>query len=990
MGGIKNKLSKLSNKVKNLFNSLPLAGRADEMTKSSQSREGNSNKDSRLPSFSQSSKMPDGQISNTRKSNYWGLYASKTIGSLRPTSQSLPLAKGRQMSVAHRWGRITKYTCTACLTLAILSTLALNIISSYSSSSTRSNAEPVGEVSTLANNNNSSTCNPSNTNAPSCISMSISSYPSATGDTNDGNLSLSIPQGGGLVAGRHTASVKSNNVSGVELQAIALGDTSYPQMIHESNNDYTIDSLPYGTSSTNFISYSTARPIANNTYGLAIPDSSLYGDSYDDVSAYESYIANPRQIASTETAPKFAGLYNAMPHGAPATRITFFSTPTIDRISQPTPVDGYNLNIYYGVRVDNPNELLAGNYQAEVVYTVTTNPVEAPTVDSMSPTSYELGSNTNLDSNNRLPVTITGTNLKSTYKVYLENNTDSNTNYDLTSNITSVSDTELKVALPTDKTNSNLEAGEYTIHVVTQGGEAGIPFEYKEKPIPVGSVCANADSSSACVVDMDANMIPIYYTGDDNSPEWTSLSDDDTQNTPSAWYNYGEKKWANAVTVKPEALTKYKNQHTKIDENDVLGYWVYIPRYAYEVMRRDAGDLVIMDTQAASEGGFQIKFETAETVKKQPQSSCSDPDNGKYIDYRTGCGISREYGSSTGTTWGTHPAFSWVTDYNSMGSQYKELNGFWVGKFETSGSMTNLRILPNQYHKTVYYVGEYYSLARKLGVDDPNNRYGNDADASNNYHNLITDPSHMIKNSEWGAVTYLSSSVYGAGVNGVQPNTSADGNDGWGNYSGADGDGNDTYGITGCGPSADGNTGSYDCSGDPSHQYQSKIGQLASTTGNVYGVYDMSGGADELVAAVRTNMYNQAPSFNITYAPTRPYVDLYEKSAGFGNKKPSWSWSSGAEAAWNNEVCTWETCGGHALVETTNRQVMYRNQGSWGNGDASFAYLEGNRGDLPWFERGLGAYEATIYSYGFSGGVDSINHRVLAGNALRVVVADTL
>ena len=35
MGGIQNKLSKLSNKVRNLFNSLPLAGRADEMTKSS-------------------------------------------------------------------------------------------------------------------------------------------------------------------------------------------------------------------------------------------------------------------------------------------------------------------------------------------------------------------------------------------------------------------------------------------------------------------------------------------------------------------------------------------------------------------------------------------------------------------------------------------------------------------------------------------------------------------------------------------------------------------------------------------------------------------------------------------------------------------------------------------------------------------------------------------------------------------------------------------
>ena len=83
-----------------------------------------------------------------------------------------------------RVSKFTKYTSLACLTLAILSTLVLNIVSSYSSSKVNSNAEPVGNPSVLAND---STCDPNNTNAPSCISMSISSH-SATGDTNDGNL----------------------------------------------------------------------------------------------------------------------------------------------------------------------------------------------------------------------------------------------------------------------------------------------------------------------------------------------------------------------------------------------------------------------------------------------------------------------------------------------------------------------------------------------------------------------------------------------------------------------------------------------------------------------------------------------------------------------------------------------------------------------------------------------------------------------------------
>ena len=56
-----------------------------------------------------------------------------------------------------------KYIGIASLTIAILSILVLNIISSYSSSNIESNAEPVGDVSTLANID------------PASISISISS-----------------------------------------------------------------------------------------------------------------------------------------------------------------------------------------------------------------------------------------------------------------------------------------------------------------------------------------------------------------------------------------------------------------------------------------------------------------------------------------------------------------------------------------------------------------------------------------------------------------------------------------------------------------------------------------------------------------------------------------------------------------------------------------------------------------------------------------------
>ena len=55
----------------------------------------------------------------------------------------------------------------------------------------------------------------------------------------------------------------------------------------------------------------------------------------------------------------------------------------------------------------------------------------------------------------------------------------------------------------------------------------------------------------------------------------------------------------------------------------ILGYWVYIPRYAYEVMRPNAVDRVVNDALAKEEGGFKINFETVNDTKKIPLDSCN-------------------------------------------------------------------------------------------------------------------------------------------------------------------------------------------------------------------------------------------------------------------------------------------------------------------------------------------------------------------------------
>ena len=87
-----------------------------------------------------------------------------------------------------------------------------------------------------------------------------------------------------------------------------------------------------------------------------------------------------------------------------------------------------------------------------------------------------------------------------------------------------------------------------------------------------------------------------------------------------------------------------------------------------------------------------------------------------------------------------------------------------------------------------------------------------------------------MKNDEWGAVAYLSKSKYGKQNEEVWINNSS------------------SY-ITG----SAGNIASAVSNAGTTNDYTSTQGVKASTTGTVYGVYDMSGGAWEYVAAYVNN-----------------------------------------------------------------------------------------------------------------------------------------
>ena len=120
----------------------------------------------------------------------------------------------------------------------------------------------------------------------------------------------------------------------------------------------------------------------------------------------------------------------------------------------------------------------------------------------------------------------------------------------------------------------------------------------------------------------------------------------------------------------------------------------------------------------------------------------------------------------------------------------------------------------------------------------------------------MVDP-HMMKNSEWGAVAYLSqNATYGKGSE-VWINNSS------------------TF-ITGnAGNSVDAGSAS-----GVTNAYKTTNGQKASTTGNVTGVYDMSGGAREYVAGYVNNGNGNLNTYGSTLVnAAAKYKDVYSKGS---------------------------------------------------------------------------------------------------------------
>ena len=407
-------------------------------------------------------------------------------------------------------------------------------------------------------------------------------------------------------------------------------------------------------------------------------------------------------------------------------------------------------------------------------------------------------------------------------------------------------------------------------------------------------------------------MTGIYWDKDGNEIEVTADNQDN-------WYDYSAQKWANAVT--------------KDSNGNVTGYWVWIPRYAYKI---ESG------RYTSTAGKISVKF----------LQGTSNKDENNIV-------ISTTYPETTGETmlaYVVHPSFINGTNNHFMNGEWdKEIPGYWVAKYaagfqectqtiasdgtviEPITNTANIKYSDKNYTKNTYsanaigqdlktlpkmsypvfkpltYVyncistGDAYTLSQE--IKNGNNFYGLNSEQTD---------SHQMKNSEWGAVAYLTQSSYGRNRTEIIMNSKNLNNSS-----------KNIYAVTG---------------------YAENVanGIAASSTNNKTGIFDLSGCVWERTASYISNGNACLSSYGQSYANTTENINGYQT---FNTKWATvYPYNSSSDTNINNYNIYSEkkstTFGfGDAILETSTSGA---NSTSW-NEDFSESFPYNNS---PFFERG--------------------------------------
>ena len=367
----------------------------------------------------------------------------------------------------------------------------------------------------------------------------------------------------------------------------------------------------------------------------------------------------------------------------------------------------------------------------------------------------------------------------------------------------------------------------------------------------------NLDLSGANKPVLASNMIPVYY---DETAEVWKKADVNNNNSNYQWYSYessGDKKgmWANAVTVKDTNRQTYLNATpgTIIPMDDINTMWVWIPR-------------------------FKVNTTDFTLIRGKDSGYCYESGEGKTTNTKEEC---EKLG----------PGIWWVSYYKNPGAidvtfvkenekaidsftfGDKELSGFWFGKFEISHSTLSSSTTDNNLGCTNETCSNANGIIIKPNVTSL--RYNNisnffyasrsmeQTENSFGFSSVEVD-THMSKNNEWGTVAYLTHSIYGRCNN---------------------------------------STNCANVSRSPNEVYNTTSGKDTSTTGTIYGVYNMNDGKREYVMGVLadtngnprsetsgfTGMQHNDTMYTGVPFPDGKYYNLYpgnyyEESAQIGSK----------------------------------------------------------------------------------------------------------
>lgn len=434
------------------------------------------------------------------------------------------------------------------------------------------------------------------------------------------------------------------------------------------------------------------------------------------------------------------------------------------------------------------------------------------------------------------------------------------------------------------------------------------------------------DTSNANEPVLADGMIPVVY--DDDNDVWLVADQE------KGYYAYQDQIWANAVTVS-DATYRTAEAGTPIPMDSINSMWVWIPRYKYKIPNNIGSSSDVIEPPQ-----IDVVFESG-----------TDATGVSETVYRNGIAS-----DGTNTNYYTHPAFRNVenieydTSTISRGAWDEEITGFWVGKFETGNTIDNPLIKPDIKSLSFENLNDSFLTSLIFANGTLNTTTGKVTfnTNANNVYGLNTTSNttntHMMKNTEWGAVAILSQSQYGKMGNMSYENVNKEIYINNSTYTGRSG------GTSSQNPTIYG-TYSYNdklCSTDVLQclgEESEYSGQGASTTGTIYGIYDMNGGVPD---GTMGNWANIIGDSKFKVLPESKFYDLYNGTS-------------------NNNITKEKSILGDALYETLR----------WYS-DGNFIRSNSNRNQ--WFARG-GPYSLSSNSGIFfsSGSLGSTNasHNIL-------------